>query len=183
MNNVDGMYYRTESGADYEILRKRVSIAQLVKDSAFSNVVTMLDLKYGVYQEISLQHLFLEDTNASRELKRTWIRWLCENGYIKEGKKEDEISIGDFVKLKDMHVYIKSPISTGDYGIVKKKEKGCKGTIYYNVQLLDHPTLTFLYSREGLEKQDSNLFEKVFLFRMDEKGSIVPDHCVYRKRK
>jgi len=181
--NVDGIYYRTESGADYEILRRRVSIAQLVKDSAFQNVVTILNLKYDIYQEISLQHLFLEDTYASRELKRTWIHWLCENGYIEEGKKEDEIKVGDFVKLKDMHVRIKPPISTGDYGIVKEKEEDSKGTSSYRVQLLDHPTLTFPYSRDELEKQDSDLFEKVLLFRMDEKGSIVLDHCVYRKRR
>ena len=186
MNNVDGMYYRTESGADYEILRKRVSIAQLVKDSAFSSVVTMLDLKYGVYQEISLQHLFLEDTNASRELKRTWIRWLCENGYIKEGKKEDEIKVGDFVKIKEerrVGLCVRPPIFFGEYGVVKEKEEGIKGAIYYRVSLLDHPHSVLFYSREELEKQNSDLFEKVVLFRMDEKGSIVPDHCVYRKRK
>jgi len=188
MNNVDGMYYRTESGADYEILRKRVSIAQLVKDSAFSNVVTMLDLKYGVYQEISLQHLFLEDTNASRELKRTWIRWLCENGYIKEVKNEDKISIGDFVKIKDMYFHCRPPHSLGelirteDYGIVKEKTE--ENTPYTcKVEFLAHPSLSFYYRCKDLEKLNSDLFEKVVLFRMDEKGCIVPDHCVYRKRK
>ena len=202
MNNVDGEYYRTESGVDYEILRRRVSIAQLVKDSAFSNVVTMLNLKCGIYQEISLQQLFLEEDTlfASRELKRTWTRWLCENGYIKEVKKEDEIKVGDFVKVKDKYFHCHPPhslselirtedygilselIRTEDYGIVKEKtEENIPYTC--KVELLAHPSLSFYYRCKDLEKLNSDLFEKVVLFRMDEKGCIVPDHCVYRKRK
>ena len=187
MINSKKPYFKADDGKIYQIGKKSATIKDFIIDGAPREIISEFSIskKYLIYEEIGLRSLIsiVNEQNFPSGVCLAWKKWLCENGYIKEVKKEDEIKVGDFVKLKGRLVCTKHPISTGDYGIVKEKEEDSKGTSSYRVQLLDHPTLTFPYSYGEVEKQDSDLFEKVLLFRMDGTGSIVSDHCVYRKRR
>jgi hypothetical protein len=185
-------YFKADDGKIYQIGKKSATIKDLIIDGAPREIISEFSIskKYLIYEEIGLRSLIsiVNEQNFPSGVCLAWKKWLCENGYIKEVKKEDEIKVGDFVKVKDMYFHCHPPhslselIRTEDYGIVKEKtEENIPYTC--KVEFLAHPSLSFYYRCKDLEKLNSDLFEKVVLFRMDEKGCIVPDHCVYRKRK